>query len=227
MELRETVALCCRMLAMEGLIDYSGHVSAREPETGHFLIHSRLASRLEVTAKDIVPVDIDARPIDPEMEPPVETALHTEVFRVRDDVGSVIHVHSPWAATWSLTSTEFPAACGHAAIFADGVPNLEEARHVRDRERGQRVAAALGEHRALLLRGHGAVVVGATVAEAFAAALHLEENALKLFHASLLGQVRPLPTDQLEDLARGWPTRTVPKIWAYAVSKARHQGLWP
>lgn len=226
MDLRETVALCCRMLAMEGLIDYSGHVSAREPDTGHFLIHSRLASRLEVTAKDVVAVNIDARPVG-DGEPPVETALHTEVFRARADVGSVIHVHSPWAATWSLISTQFPAACGHAAIFLDGVPNLEEARHVRDRERGQRVADALGPHRALLLRGHGAVVVGATVAEAFAAALHLEENANKLYHASLLGEVQPLPVDQLEDLAHGWPTRTVPKIWAYAVSKARHQGLWP
>lgn len=225
-ELKETVAQACRMLAMEGLIDYSGHISAREPGTDRVYIHSRFASRFEVTATDITLVDLEGRVLEGD-EPPIETYLHTEVYRARPDIFSVAHLHPKMTTVMSLTAQPFLPVCVHGSIFGFDTPRYEDARHINTRERGAAVAHALGEHRALLLRGHGAVIAGEDVAAVFAAALHLEENAEKLYYASLLGEVRPLPPQEVTEIAAGWRRRTVDKLWGFYLAKAQRAGLLP
>jgi ribulose-5-phosphate 4-epimerase/fuculose-1-phosphate aldolase len=62
--LREQLALACRMLVNEGLLDQSGHISARlrdDPST--FLIHPHRLRRYEVTADKLVTVNLDGQPL--------------------------------------------------------------------------------------------------------------------------------------------------------------------
>jgi ribulose-5-phosphate 4-epimerase/fuculose-1-phosphate aldolase len=106
--------------------------------------------------------------------------------------------------------------CVHGAIFADGVPEYKEAGKVVNREQGDALAKVLGSHRAVLIRMHGAAIVGAYLEEAFTAALQLEENAQLQITASALGPVDQLTPAEVEQSNReSWTPNSIAKRWEY------------
>src|SRR3989338_4414723 len=86
--LREEIAICTRLLVMQGVMDFSGHVSARIPGTDRILIQPRDTSRAALTANDILLVDLDGNVLEGEGPAPGETALHTEVYKARPDAAA-------------------------------------------------------------------------------------------------------------------------------------------
>lgn len=223
-DLRAKVAQCCRMLCMANLIDFSGHVSAREPGTDRVFIHPRHVSRLEVRPEDVLVVNLEGKLLEGLQQPPMELAMHTEVYKAREDVFAVAHLHPRMVTILGMAGRELVPACMHGALFAGGVPVYPGCHHVATPELGAAVARALGRHWALILKGHGAVVVGESVEAVFCASLRLEESADKLFHASLLGPVQPLSPADIKDM-EGWVERSAQKVWDFYVSKARREAL--
>jgi ribulose-5-phosphate 4-epimerase/fuculose-1-phosphate aldolase len=57
--LREDLVTCTRLLVFSGVLDYSGHVSARIPGTDHVLVQPRDMSRAALTPDDLLVVDLD------------------------------------------------------------------------------------------------------------------------------------------------------------------------
>jgi ribulose-5-phosphate 4-epimerase/fuculose-1-phosphate aldolase len=73
-------------------------------------------------------------------------------------------------------------------LFHDGVPVYPDPRLVSSRQRGEALAKALGPHRAVLLRAHGAAITGANVEEAVGGAFLFEENARRACISAGLGK---------------------------------------
>lgn len=190
--LREQVAWACRILAQEGYADLTlGHVSARGPD-GDIWIKRKGIALDEVEPDDIVGLE------DTDAVLHLETVLHTSVYRVRRDVGAVVHGHPPYATALSATASHLSLLTHDAILFADGVGRFDEPDLIVDDGQGGRVAAALGQHRAVLLQNHGVVVVGKDVPWAVLTAATLERAARLQSLASTLGELRPIS----EELAR-------------------------
>lgn len=196
--LREQVALACRMIAFEGYVDLTlGHVSAREPGSRTIWIKRKGPALDEVELEHIIPLDLD----DPEAlagpQYHLESVMHTEIYRARPDVGSVIHGHPQYATALGSTDADLLMLTHDSVLFADGIGTFDEGPDlVTDQERGARVAAALANKRAALLRNHGVVLAGEDVRWTVLAALVLERSIRYQSIASTLGSPRPIsPAD--------------------------------
>jgi L-fuculose-phosphate aldolase len=186
---RDTVILplvdAIRMLTQAELVDYSGHCSGRR-DAGSFYINSGASVRSTLTADDIVAIDFDGELREGSDRPPLEFPLHAEIYRVRPDVRVVMHTHPKWSTLLTMVGAPFRPVFPQGALLGD-VPVLDTPLSVNTREMGVRVAAALGAGPALLLKSHGAVVVGSDIAQCFALAIYLEENASRQYMAMQIG----------------------------------------
>ncbi len=207
--LREQVARACRILALEGYADLTlGHVSARGRD-GEVWIKRKGVSLDEVEPDDVVSID------DADAVLHLETALHTGVYAARPDVGAVVHGHPPHATALASTAAELAVLTHDAVLFADGVPRFDDPDLVVDERQGERVAAALGGCRALLLNNHGVLVVGKDVPWAVLAAVTLERAARLQAIASALGELRPIERSlALQLLPAKYRDEFVQEYWA-------------
>lgn len=224
--LKEKVAQCCRMMYAEGLFAASGHVSARAPGRDLVLIHPRQTSRAAVEAKDLVGVDLRGRLVEGDQEPPSETALHTAIYRARPDVQAVAHLHSHYATIISIAGRPLVPVFTPASIFAPEVPVYDDASLIQNDDQGDAVARALGQGPAVLLRGHGSVVVAQSVEAVFAASIHFEDNAKKLFDAYQIGTPRAIAPEEARRLvAQSWQEKPIMKVWNHHLTRARAMGV--
>jgi len=207
--LREQVAWACRILALEGYADLTlGHVSARGPD-GEIWIKRKGVALDEVEPEDVIAID------DTDAVLHLETVLHTGVYAARADVGAVVHGHPPHGTALASTGGELSLLTHDAVLFADGLPRFDDPDLIVDAEQGERVAAALGTHRALLLNNHGVLVVGKDVPWAVLAAVTLERAAQLQAIASALGEPRPIePTVALQLLPVKYRDEFVAEYWA-------------
>lgn len=224
--LSEQIADCTRMLVMEDIMDYSGHVSARIPETDRILIQPRDTSRAALSADDVLVVDLDGRMLEGEGPAPSEVALHLGIYRARPDVMAVCHGHPPMSTLFTTVDRPLTAVRNFAFRFMD-LPIHADTTHIRTEEQGRAVAQTLGARGACLLRAHGTAVAATSVPELFVDCLELEENARSLVYASSLGRVLPLTPDEVEELevSFGRNDYRVGKIWEHFQHKGRQAGL--
>lgn len=218
--LRVEVATCCRLLEYLGLIDFSGHVSARIPGTDAILINSWGRSRCKVEPQDIVKANLAGESLVEGARVPSEIHIHTAIYRRRQEVGAVAHLHPPATIALSVAGKEYLPVIYHGAIFAEGVPVFDDCRHVNSRERGEALATTLGQARAAIMRGHGAVVVAETLKGVFFASVYLEDNARKLLDAYRIGEPRRLREEELEEGKGLWREQQFEKVWTYYQEKA-------
>lgn len=176
-----------RFLYKRGYIEGFGHLSFRLPGSARFLL-TRHSLGLEATADDFIVMDLDGRKHDGEGEPPGEYPIHVEILRARPDVGSVIHYHGLYSTAFTTSEQALKPIHLMGTIFHDGIPVFPDPRLVSDRERGEALARALGPHRAVQLRAHGAAITGASIEEAVTGAFLLEENARRACISATLGK---------------------------------------
>ncbi len=217
--IREEIACACRILALEGYADLTlGHVSARGPD-GSIWIKRKGISLDEVEQGDVVEADAD------DVELHLETVLHTAVYAVRPDVGAVVHGHPPYATALAATGAEFEVLTHDGVLFADGLGRFDAPDLIVDDEQGAAVAAALGSHRAALLRNHGVLVVGKDVAWAVLAAVTLERAARLQSIASTLGSLQPIPDRIAQELYPvKYQDRFVAEYWEAWLRRLRPAG---
>jgi L-fuculose-phosphate aldolase len=192
--LREQVAWACRILASEGYADLTlGHVSARGPD-GDVWIKRKGVALDEVEPEDVVSLD------DPDAVLHLETVLHTGVYRARPDVGAVVHGHPPYATALGATTADLSILTHDGILFADGVGRFDDPDLIVDHDQGDRVAAALGTRRAVLMENHGVLVAAADVKWAVLTAVTLERAAQLQSIASTLGALRPIELELAREL---------------------------
>jgi ribulose-5-phosphate 4-epimerase/fuculose-1-phosphate aldolase len=100
--LRVQAAATTRLLVMEGLLDYSGHVAVRAPGRDAFFIQSALEPRSDVSPDSMLLIGFDGKVIEGDARPPVEIAIHIEIFKARPDVEAIVHSHMELAIWFTM-----------------------------------------------------------------------------------------------------------------------------
>jgi ribulose-5-phosphate 4-epimerase/fuculose-1-phosphate aldolase len=167
----EDIVIGSRILAEFGVLDGFGHVSARHPTNpGHFLMSRSLAPAL-VTADDIMEFDLDGNAVGNSGRSEfLERFIHSEIYKARPDVMSVVHTHSPGVIPFSVSQAPLRPMYHNAAFLAAGAPVWDIRKDfgetdmlVRDASLGKSLAQTLGDKSVVLMRGHGDVTVGPAV----------------------------------------------------------------
>jgi L-ribulose-5-phosphate 4-epimerase len=205
-EQRELLATACHMLYKLGLSDYLGHPSVRL-DTERILIkpkHSATVRGMDtMRPDDMVVIDLSGKLVEGDHEPPSERFIHTEVYRARPDVASVVHTHQPMATLLGIVELPIlPLLHVEAAVVEQQpVPIFHSAELIVSSTQGQGVAQALGQHRVCHLQGHGIVSVGQNVPEATLGAIHLERLAEVNYRVAQLGrQPHVIPPEEIRAL---------------------------
>jgi ribulose-5-phosphate 4-epimerase/fuculose-1-phosphate aldolase len=181
----QDLVLSYRILASHGVVDAYGHVSMRSRSNpGCYFISRSLAPEL-VTESDIMEFDLDSRPVAENPRPMyLERFIHGEIYKARPDVMAVVHNHSPSVIPFGVTNVEMRPLFNTAAFVGQGVPVFEVREFqpsgdviVKTPHLGASLAKVLGSHPAALMRGHGAVVVGTSIAEVVIRSVYLELSA--------------------------------------------------
>jgi L-fuculose-phosphate aldolase len=201
-KLVEEVAWACRILALVGYEDLTlGHVSARGSDDTTIYIKRKGVTLGEVTPEDILAVDLRSYANNGAKGMHLETVLHTEVYKRRPDVRSVVHGHPPYATAFGATKAEFEFLTHDSVLFIDriatydGVPDL-----IIEEHQGAAVAEALGQGSVLLLRNHGVLVAERDVHWAVLASALLERAVRLQAIASSMGPLHPIPDDLLHGI---------------------------
>jgi ribulose-5-phosphate 4-epimerase/fuculose-1-phosphate aldolase len=203
-----------RMLERAGMIDHSGHCSARR-DRDSFYINSGASVRAALTLEDIVGVDLDGQLLEGRARPPLEFYIHAEIYRARPDVRAVMHTHPHWSTFLTMVGAPFKPVYAQGVLVGE-VPTLDSPLSINSRLAGEKLAAALGSARAALLKAHGAVVVGADVVECFALATYVEENAYRQYMAMQIGDPYVF-TEAEQEICRKnlWVPHLFQKVWDY------------
>jgi len=224
-ELKLQVTKAIRMLEKMGLLDMNGHVSCRIPGKDYFFINSRKASRASISVNDIVMCDLNGNLLEGDSEPPSEYHIHTEIYKRRDDVGSIIHNHPHYQTILGIADVPIRPVFGIGS-FADNIPVYEKSSLINNVEMGAELAEILGSGISVQLRNHGTVVVEESVKAAFARSVFLEENAKKQYDALLLH--KNIKVLEGENLVRtrdtAWQPSIIQKVWTYHEEKAKKEG---
>jgi ribulose-5-phosphate 4-epimerase/fuculose-1-phosphate aldolase len=185
-ELKPLLVDAIRMLARADIVDHSGHGSARR-DGDSFYINSAASARRALTTDDIVALDLDGNLVEGTARPPFEFHIHSEIYRVRSDVQAVMHTHPRWSTFLTMVGAPYSAVYAQGALLG-AIPLVDSPLSVNTRPMGERVAATLGDGAAVLLKSHGAVIVGSDIVECFALAAYLEENAYRQYMAMQIGK---------------------------------------
>lgn len=182
----QTLVDAVRMLERADIIDQNGHCSIRR-DAASFFINSGASVRGALTTDDIVAVDLDGNLVEGTQRPPLEYHIHSEIYRARPDVGAIAHTHPKWSTILTMTGYRFKVVYAQAALLGD-IPVMDSPLSVNTRPRGQELAQTLGTGSAVLLKAHGATIVGPNMVECFALATYLEENAYRQYMAMHIGE---------------------------------------
>ncbi|MBX9740591.1 MAG: class II aldolase/adducin family protein [Beijerinckiaceae bacterium] len=184
-----------RLLEAHGQADFTnGHVSVRVPgRQDIFFMKPHSIGFGEITLDNILTVDLDGTVVEGAGRRHSEVFIHTEIYRARPDLLSVMHSHPPHAVALSCTGETLAPISQPAAIFFEALPLYDgEIDLIRTPEMGRGVAAALGPHRAVLMRNHGIAVGGVSVEETTVTALMLEQAAMIQMLAMSSGRAAPM-----------------------------------
>ena len=185
-ELLNNALKAWRFLYRRGFIEGFGHISARLPGANRYVI-IRQSAAMNATAEDFLVCDLDGRQHEGAGVPPGEFPIHLEILRARTDVNCVIHYHGMYSTAFTTSRERLRAIHLMGTLFHDGIPVYPDPKLVSDRVRGAALAKALGPHRAVLMRAHGAAITGASVEEAVGGAFLFEENARRACISAGLG----------------------------------------
>jgi len=201
---KKRLILALKILINEGIFEQTmGHISVRIPETGQILIPGhihKLGRTLEsLTEDDLAVIDIEGNWLDGKLKPPGERFIHTEVYRLRPEINSVVHAHPPLSVAFGIAGEQILPCHHRGTIFRPFVPIHQYPAQVNSKELGEEVARTLGQGYACLLRGHGTVCVGETPEEAAVVAITLETAALHQMRVKSLGREPQIIEDQYLD----------------------------
>jgi ribulose-5-phosphate 4-epimerase/fuculose-1-phosphate aldolase len=200
-----------RIISHEGLSDAFAHLSARSHEGNEMMFMPR-KSPLLVQHDELFFVDFE--------KPVPQSSLHQAIYKTRPDVKAVFHFHSPAVVLLSVIGQSVRPMHNYSAIFYQGVPLYTGTGQVETPARAGEMANLLGVSKALMLRGHGAVVVGQSIREVCMLALFLEESARLQTEAMRLGTPMFIERDEAEKIAkRTFKPASVERAWDHFTAK--------
>ena len=214
----EDLVAANRIIADQGVVDGYGHVSVRNPDNPDHFFLSRSMAPESVVAGDILELDLDGNVLDSGQTTYRERFIHSEIYKQRPDVQSVVHSHAPSVVPFGTTTVPLRAMFHMSAFIGQGLPVFEIRNAagmtnmlVSTQAIGQALAESLGNEPAVLMRGHGAAIVGPSLPIAVGRSIYLAINAAMQAQAMALGgPVTYLTPEEVEltgapdDYQRAW-----------------------
>jgi ribulose-5-phosphate 4-epimerase/fuculose-1-phosphate aldolase len=208
------------ILADQGVFDGFGHVSVRL-DANHFLLAQSMAPAL-VTAKDVLVIDIaSCAPVDSAGRGTyLERFIHCAIYRRDPQVNAVVHSHAEGLIPFGVTKQPLRPVFHMGAFLGGGVPvfDIRESggnatdQLIRDPKLGAALAQSLGDHPVVLMRGHGATIVGSTLHQVVFRSIYavadarLEAEALRLGPVTFLNDAEAKNAAATNDgqIERAW-----------------------
>lgn len=224
----EELVTANRILAREGVVDAFGHVSIRNPsDPGHYWL-SRARAPECIEAADLMAFALTGEPIAAAgRKPYAERHIHGAIYERRPDVHAVIHHHSPAVIPFGITGTPLKPVMHMCASIGAEVPTWDSRTRFGDTnllvttmEMARDLAAALDARPAALMRGHGAVVAGASLREVVFNAIYLQLNAELQMRALGLGAVTFLSAGEVDAVVSTRASFTYERAWEYWCRRA-------
>ncbi len=216
----DDLSIATRILVNEGVLDGFGHASIRNPNQSdyYFMTCDNLSGADRKNY--IIELDLDSNPCNPhESKLSLERFIHGEIYRARLDVNAIIHTHSPALIPFGISKTPLQPLYHMCGFLAEGAPIFDiQLKHgmtnmlVQSNELGHSLALSLGKSAVVLMRGHGATIVGNSVKEAVYRAIyvtinaHLQPIAMQLGEPKFLDYKEAVKADKLHRavLNRSW-----------------------
>ena len=200
-----------RIISHEGLSDAFAHLSARTDGGDAMLFMPRKSPAL-VNSNELFVVDFE--------KPVPQSSIHQAIYKTRRDVKAVLHFHSPAVILLSVIGQTIRPMHNYSAIFYEGVPLYTGTGQVESPARAGEMAKLLGDAKAVILRGHGAVVVGQSIREVCMLAVYLEESARLQSEAMKLGTPMFVERDDAERIAkRTFKPASTDRAWEHFKAK--------
>jgi len=194
-QLIEDLVASNRILHQQGINDAFGHVSVRSNQNpNHYYLARSLAPDL-VTAADLIEYDLDSNPVNLNgRDQYSERYIHGEIYKTHPEIRAVVHNHSQDVIPFSISTVRLRPVFHVASFLGEGVPVFDIRNGfgmtdmlVTDAPRGAALAKVLAGNAAVLMRGHGATVVGPSLPYAVGRSVYLSFNARVQAQAMALG----------------------------------------
>lgn len=200
-EIREELVGLNQALPANRLVVWTGgNVSIRDPKSGLVAIKPSGIMFPDLTAENMVVVDLDGKRIEGELEPSSDTASHLYIYRHREDVNGVVHTHSDYATAFAALGMPIPAILTAIGDEFGGPVPCGDFALIGSEEIGKAVLKAIGSSPAVLLKNHGVFTVGKSGRAALKAAVMVEDVAKTVWLAKQLGDPCEISQEDLKKL---------------------------
>ncbi len=205
----------------------AGHITARDPERlDHFWVNPLGMNFKQIRVKDLLLVNDRGEVVEGDW--PLNLAafvIHSRIHAARPDVVAAAHAHSPYGKAWSALRRPLdPLTQDACAFYDDHVVFDDYTGAVLELGEGERIAAALGAHKAAILANHGLLTVGRTVDEAAWWFITMERTCQVQLRAEAAGTPVPIEPDvakvtagQTGGYKTGW--RQFQPLWDWIVDQ--------
>ena len=217
----EELVTANRILAREGIVDAFGHASIRHPDHPDRYILSRARAPECIEPGDLMEFTLDGRATEAAgRKAYAERFIHGAIYEARPDVRAVVHHHSPAVIPFGVTGTTVRPVMHMCAGIGAAVPTWDSRPRFGDTnllvthmEMARDLARALGDRPAALMRGHGAVIAGASLREVVFNAVYLELNADLQMKAVALGETTFLSDGEIRAVLATRSSFTYERAW--------------
>jgi len=192
--IKEQLIVAGKVLVAQGQDDFTrGHISFRLPDNpGLFFMKAHSIGLDEITMQNILTIDPEGNVVAGTARRHSEVYIHSEIFKARPDINCVIHTHPTYTIALSATGRPLKCYSQPGALFYDALGTYDDTINlIRTHAMGAGVARALGRGRGVLLKNHGVVVTGATIAEAVIGTIMLENGAMVQLLVEAAGDPAP------------------------------------
>lgn len=197
-------AMCAvgRRACRRELVDGTGGNFSCRLDDEKVLCTPTLASKGTLQPRDLCVVDLTGRQIAGERRPSSEILMHLEIYAADQNVRAVIHAHPPFATTFSVLGEMLPTGVLPEGDVLLGPVPLVPYQTPGTRELGVALRPYVAGHVAAILQNHGSVTWAADLETAYLLTETLEAVCRVVYQARQLGQVRQIPPEQRELLAK-------------------------
>lgn len=186
LSIRQSIVHFAKLAAEKGLVpNTQGNVSARDPQTGLVAITPHDYPYEQMTADDLVIVDVQGRQVGGAYEPSYETPVHCAVYRTRPDVQAIVHTEPIYTNSFGVVGQPIEPVVASLLVNVGGVVPIMPFMPSGSEAFGIAMLKVMQGGCAVVWANHGLLTTGSTVEEAFRRTVIVENNA-HIYHLALL-----------------------------------------
>lgn len=212
------LAEAAQVMSRLGLVTAFGHVSARSDSA---MLITPAADLAEVGEDEIVEVALEASTLP--SGAPAEAWAHLAIYRARPDAQSLARAQTAATLSAAATTRDIPALYGQAAWLGPSVPVHDSAHLLRTAQRAEAAAARFPVGEALILRGNGALTIGATPGVAVTRMWLLDALCTAWLATRAVGEPTVLTAEEIASWRAGGE-ELLPRLWQHLSRGADRPG---